>query len=176
MSSLDDRSNLLGSDFDLYNIWNVNDTDFFECTPPSWEMDSNANFSWNVSNSMKKNPLKGEKTERFRSECSTRSVKDITPTFLSPTEGGECNHPEYVHFKDRLETFFDWPKFLKGPSKEDLSRAGFIYTRIGDKVTCFSCGIILKNWDPLHDAYKEHLRWSKNCIYAKMVGDEKELQ
>ncbi|KAK3106857.1 hypothetical protein FSP39_001501 [Pinctada imbricata] len=35
-------------------------------------------------------------------------------------------YPEYVYFKERLASFKDWPKYLKGPSKKDLARAGVI--------------------------------------------------
>jgi hypothetical protein len=49
-------------------------------------------------------------------------------------------YPEYVGFADRYASFREWPKFLKGPSKTDLARSGFVYTGTGDKVTCFSCG------------------------------------
>ena len=55
----------------------------------------------------------------------------------------------------------------------DLARSGFVYTEIGDKVTCFSCGWTLKDWEPFDDAYREHLRWSENCVFANMVTDGK---
>lgn len=60
---------------------------------------------------------------------------------------------------------------LKGPSRKDLARAGFMYTRTGDCVTCFCCGMTLKNWEPVDNAYQEHIRWSKYCQYAQMVTD-----
>ena len=74
---------------------------------------------------------------------------------------------DYIKYADRLTMFKEWPKFLKGPNKKDLARAGFVYTQVGDKVTCFWCGINFKNWEPFDDAYKEHVRLSKDCTYAK---------
>lgn len=141
-----------------------------DCLPSaSWEMDSNANFSWNWSDSHKR-----QKEEKVKTKHVTLPVKNIPP----PKLGISCSwkYPEYVNFTERFATFNEWPKFLKGPSKSDLARAGFIYTQIGDKVTCFSCGMTLKNWEPLDDAYNEHLRWAKCCPYAKMVTDGKLLR
>ncbi|KAK3107911.1 hypothetical protein FSP39_024947 [Pinctada imbricata] len=81
-------------------------------------------------------------------------------------------YPEYVYLKERLASFKDWPQYLKGPSKKDLAGAGFVYTKIGDKVTCFWCGMTFKNWEPFDDAYMEHLKWSKDCMYAKIVSND----
>lgn len=101
-----------------------------------------------------------------------RSVQNISSPFR--LNWNEWKHPKYANFVDRYASFQDWPKFLKGPTKKDLARAGFIYTGTGDIVTCFSCGLYLKDWEPFHDSYKEHLRWSKNCVYANMVSDIKD--
>ena len=70
----------------------------------------------------------------------------------------------YKYFQDRLSTFEDWPKFLH-PRPDALARAGFFYTKRGDKVKCMSCGVILCNWQPTDDAIQEHLRWSRYCPY-----------
>lgn len=117
--------------------------------------------------------IKDKKKKKWRQNMKL-PVKNIPP----PKLGISCSwkYPEYVNFTEIFATFNEWPKFLKGPSKRDLARAGFIYTQIGDKVTCFSCGMTLKNWEPLDDAYNEHLRWAKCCPYAKMVTDGKLLR
>lgn len=101
-----------------------------------------------------------------------RSVQNISSPFL--LNWNEWKHPKYANFTERYASLRDWPKFLKGPNKKDLARAGFIYTEIGDRVTCFSCGLSLKDWEPFDDSYKEHFRWSKNCVYANMVSDGKD--
>lgn len=117
--------------------------------------------------------IKDKKKKKWRQNMKL-PVKNIPP----PKLGISCSwkYPEYVNFTEIFATFNEWPKFLKGPSKRDLARAGFIHTQIGDKVTCFSCGMTLKNWEPLDDAYNEHLRWAKCCPYAKMVTDGKLLR
>lgn len=89
----------------------------------------------------------------------------------SPFMQNQWKHPQFANFDARFASFRDWPKYLRGPSKIDLARAGFIYTDIGDRVTCFSCGWTLSDWEPFDNAYKEHLRWSRNCAYAHMVSD-----
>lgn len=67
-------------------------------------------------------------------------VRPIPPP---PTMPHFWQYPEYRTFASRYATFQDWPKFLRGPNKKDLARAGFIYTQTGDKVTCFCCGMTL---------------------------------
>ena len=76
----------------------------------------------------------------------------------------------YASYDRRHASFTDWPQNLPGPLTTDLARSGFIYTRVGDRVTCFSCGVILKNWEQKDDAYSEHVFWSPGCKYAKLVG------
>lgn len=97
-------------------------------------------------------------------------VRPIPPP---PTMPHFWQYPEYRTFASRYATFQDWPKFLRGPNKKDLARAGFIYTQTGDKVTCFCCGMTLSEWEPVDDAFREHHRWSRFCQFAQMVGDEK---
>ncbi|XP_062571177.1 baculoviral IAP repeat-containing protein 3-like [Saccostrea cucullata] len=136
----------------------------------SWEIDSNANFAWNFTDSQN-----GSRSQKNQDQYRTiqMPIKNIAPPPPAYNENGLWQYPEYKNFSKRIQTFWDWPRFLKGPGKEDLARAGFIYTQIGDKVTCFCCGMTLKNWEPMDDAYNEHIRWSKNCSFANMVSDGK---
>ena len=91
------------------------------------------------------------------------------PPYVRPVDPSPYHYPKYRYMSSRLHTFSRWPKFLPGPTCKDMARAGFVYTQVGDKVTCFSCGVSVKDWEPGDDAFKEHLRWSKHCTYAKMV-------
>ncbi len=70
--------------------------------------------------------------------------------------------------EERLKTFEEWPKYLK-PGASDLAMAGFYYTGMGDRVMCFSCKVILKNWKPADTVWGEHLRWNPACEYLKMA-------
>ena len=70
--------------------------------------------------------------------------------------------------EERLKTFGEWPKFMK-PTAPELAKAGFYYTGMGDRVMCFSCKVILKNWEPRDTAWGEHARWRPSCNYVKMA-------
>ena len=74
----------------------------------------------------------------------------------------------YKLYKERLQTFSTWPKYLY-PRPQQLASAGFFHTALGDVVKCFHCGITLKNWSPQDEVWKEHSRWSPSCGYIKMV-------
>ncbi|XP_061192264.1 death-associated inhibitor of apoptosis 2-like [Saccostrea echinata] len=169
MSSLDCQPNVVETDSSPNFIRSVNDVDSSDRLPSAiWESESNANFAWLLSDSRSNDPWK-ERTSR-KNDRWNLPVKNIPPPGLPTQRESHWQYPEYMKFAERLATFSEWPKFLKGPSKKDLARAGFIYTGLGDKVTCFSCGITLRNWEPLDDAYNEHNRWSKNCVYSNMVA------
>ena len=73
-----------------------------------------------------------------------------------------------VFYADRLKTFEHWPKQLT-PDKYALAQAGFYYTGVGDKVTCFACNLSLHHWESTDSALREHLKWSKNCTYLRIV-------
>ena len=147
-------------------------TSTMDCCPNFVETDSNANFAWTVSDSAPNFANARDRTALDEYTTVQIPVKNIplpTPVKRPVTRLWQYN--DYVHYADRLASFKDWPKFLRGPNKKDLARAGFVYTQIGDKVTCFWCGMTFKNWEPFDDAYKEHVRLSKDCTYAKIVSD-----
>lgn len=43
--------------------------------------------------------------------------------------------------------------------------AGFYYIGSADRVTCFQCGITLRDWDVGHDPMTEHREYSPNCEF-----------
>lgn len=110
------------------------------------------------------------------SKCSNKkdslfySLFDARHIPPPPTMPHFWQYPEYRTFASRYATLQNLPKYLRGPSKTDLARTGFIYTQYGDRVTCFCCGMTLCEWEPVDDAYREHLRWSRYCHFAQMVG------
>ena len=55
----------------------------------------------------------------------------------------------------RLATFSNWPSWATA-SPTLLARAGFYYTGMRDEVTCFCCGIRLKDWQPGNRPLTEH--------------------
>lgn len=151
-------------------------TSKLDCTRSLLETDSAPNL---FCNPPARDPPRVAPAATFAMSIDRRCTSAEVPNFREPphhfrspfTQNSDWKHPEYTSFGKRLATFRNWPKYLKGPNKTDLARSGFIYTDIGDRVTCFSCGWTLKDWEPFDDAYKEHMRWSRNCVYANMVSD-----
>ena len=63
-----------------------------------------------------------------------------------------------------------WPKQIsQRPYQMIASR--FYYTGCGDKVTCFHCGITLRNWESLDDVDGEHKKHSPECKYLFMCRE-----
>lgn len=80
---------------------------------------------------------------------------------------------DFVNFRERLATFTGkWPKFLPGPSIRDIARAGFVYHGFSDRAKCFSCGVVLREWENGDDVFKEHIRWAPSCRFARMLEAE----
>ncbi|KAK6169025.1 hypothetical protein SNE40_020155 [Patella caerulea] len=68
-----------------------------------------------------------------------------------------------ANYQNRLDTFKNWPHHsIPSP---DMSKAGFYMTGREDSVKCFTCGIILKDWDPTDDPFTEHQKFSPKCSY-----------
>ena len=94
---------------------------------------------------------------------SVRRRSSFLPTYFSPSEDERV---DLWYAITRLRTFDDWPKYML-PRKEQLASAGFTYTGKGDKVKCFKCGILLRDWRPTDNPFKEHYLWSKNCEFLQ---------
>ncbi|XP_064478349.1 death-associated inhibitor of apoptosis 1-like isoform X2 [Ornithodoros turicata] len=79
-------------------------------------------------------------------------------------------HPQFVSLTRREMSFESYPRHAKG-NKEKMAKAGFFYTGIGDRTTCFQCGNSLWNWDEKDEPLLEHARWYPDCAYViLMVG------
>ena len=79
-----------------------------------------------------------------------------------------------MFYEDRLTTFEHWSKQIQ-PDKYRLAKAGFYYTGEIDKVICFACGATLREWERTDDPWTEHYKWSKTCVFLKMMGYEGNL-
>jgi hypothetical protein len=78
-------------------------------------------------------------------------------------------HPEMMIYEDRLQSFEHWSKQIS-PDKFTLASAGFIYTGEGDVVRCFGCNIRVSQWEKTDNPWTEHLKWSPDCVFLKMIG------
>ncbi|XP_069139199.1 baculoviral IAP repeat-containing protein 8-like [Argopecten irradians] len=84
-------------------------------------------------------------------------------------------YPAYCDFEKRFASFIDWPAQLRQQPRQ-MSKAGFFYVGVGDKVQCFWCGTVLKDWEPTDDPVLEHVRWSANCSWMLILKGEKFIQ
>lgn len=71
-------------------------------------------------------------------------------------------YPDMVTGEKRKGTYVNWAP-VQIP--DELVKCGFFYRGKDDRVTCFYCGITLKDWLEEDDPWIEHARWSGNCPY-----------
>ncbi|GAB6032527.1 Baculoviral IAP repeat containing [Chamberlinius hualienensis] len=77
------------------------------------------------------------------------------------------DHPLYIARETRRKSYKNWPS----DTFQDIERlvdAGFFYTGLTDRVKCFQCGVIIKNWESNDDPWELHARWFPNCRYIKL--------
>lgn len=78
----------------------------------------------------------------------------------------QFQYSEYASFQSRLDSFKTW-KFGNG---EEMALAGFFLLGEEDKCACFSCGLILRNWDQNDVPQGEHDEWCREyCIYREFT-------
>lgn len=78
----------------------------------------------------------------------------------------ETHSRVYTCFSDRLLSFKNWPGTQ---SPQSMASAGFFYINPDDDVQCFYCGIRIAFWEPSDIPLSEHLRWSKDCVFANLL-------
>ncbi|CAB1329258.1 unnamed protein product [Coregonus sp. 'balchen'] len=73
---------------------------------------------------------------------------------------------------ERLRTFENWPRDAP-VTTANLARAGFCFLGPGDKVQCFCCGGILRNWVHGDSPIVEHKRHFPTCSFmlGRAVGN-----
>ncbi|XP_078665406.1 E3 ubiquitin-protein ligase XIAP-like [Branchiostoma floridae x Branchiostoma belcheri] len=73
------------------------------------------------------------------------------------------------HYKNeqrRLDSYATWPAGAPIQPQE-LAKAGFFYTGSDDRVQCFSCKGILRNWEVGDRAMIEHRRHFSSCPFVQ---------
>lgn len=68
----------------------------------------------------------------------------------------------------RISTFAKFPASVL-ISERNLARAGFYYTNTGDKVCCFSCGVIVEDWQLGDNAVERHKRSNPDCSFINSL-------
>lgn len=101
--------------------------------------------------------------------CGMRSVRK-----KSRVED-EIAYPEFRLLPQRMLTFITWPKAIKQKPGE-LAEAGFFYSGQSDMVICFSCGVVLQQWENDDNCWVEHKNSAtKECSYLKLNHETVEL-
>ncbi|CAC5422644.1 BIRC7_8 [Mytilus coruscus] len=96
-----------------------------------------------------------------------------TDTFCSKMFSFNPVHPTKLYYIDREQTFENWPRQI-AQKPQHLIQNGFFYTGIGDRVTCFYCGVTVKQWEASDCVETEHQKWEPNCLFAKMVTNKQD--
>ncbi|KAK3585132.1 hypothetical protein CHS0354_034262 [Potamilus streckersoni] len=79
----------------------------------------------------------------------------------------------FSNFQTRLSTFKSWRSHQ---NPRHLAEHGFFYKGVGDTITCYSCGVALKHWDPDDDPLLEHIRYSPTCNHLENTLGWKTIQ
>jgi baculoviral IAP repeat-containing protein 7/8 len=114
-------------------------------------------------------PIDSEKLERILPEASfdTCGVRERKRSRVED----EVAHPEYRLHSQRMKTFVTWPVALK-QKPEDLVNAGFYYSGQSDYTICFSCGVLVGNWEPTDNPWVEHEKLLlKSCSFLQLNQD-----
>ncbi|XP_053384545.1 uncharacterized protein LOC123537259 [Mercenaria mercenaria] len=123
----------------------------------------------------------GERLSSHQQDASNGFYSPVTSHAQSDIRGTERpvqqrpqvppRHPNYSHYAERLMSFTEWKH--RSPQPETLSQAGFFFTKQGDLVRCFQCGIGLKDFSLDDDPLLEHVRHSRQCPFLpELLGDD----
>jgi hypothetical protein len=108
---------------------------------------------------------------KSRDLCAEEGLRHIPP-FTTPRSDYLIVEAYPVHLvgkgyrleSERLKSFTHWPKYML-PTSKDMAKAGFYYLGQGDRVRCFTCGLVLRNWKPTDDAWNEHMTHATDCLF-----------
>lgn len=113
---------------------------------------------------------------RLLSEDDTNTSSaspSLTPEEFTTEHGFEKKiqspkFPQYLTCEQRLKSFEEWPSLL-GSMKNALIASGFFYENIGDRTVCYSCGVMLKNWQLTDDPWEKHAEKFSNCSHVTLL-------
>lgn len=71
----------------------------------------------------------------------------------------------YQYEAERRRTFLGWSSNRVSPEK--LARAGFVYTKEGDKVKCFKCGVTRSSWQQDDIPFNVHQQLNPCCPFLQ---------
>ena len=98
------------------------------------------------------------------------SFSFIRPESMLPTTQSEdievLQFPDYSDQATRLQSFKYWGGVLP---KEELAEAGVYMIARRDVVRCFSCHVVLQDWEKTDNVIDEHQRHNPNCTFLKAI-------
>ena len=74
----------------------------------------------------------------------------------------DLQHPDYSEEAVKLQSFKHWDGVL--PAQE-LAERGFYMIAHRDVVRCFSCNVVVQDWERSDNVIDEHRRHSPNCPF-----------
>ena len=104
-----------------------------------------------------------ELTERIRNNELNETIRNMVNKTWNPFNDEMSNN--WKHYG----SFAKWPKQME-QKPSDLVKSGFFYTGKGDLVTCFMCGLTLKDWECGDVVDIEHKKWSPGCKFLCAVS------
>lgn len=81
----------------------------------------------------------------------------------------------YCVVPKRTETFATWNQ-PNLPPIDRFINAGFFYTGVGTKVTCFRCNGSVDQWKPADDPTAVHVQHFPHCVYIRQFCGEELYQ
>ncbi|KAK6182343.1 hypothetical protein SNE40_010052 [Patella caerulea] len=78
---------------------------------------------------------------------------------------------KYANYNTRLQSMERLPSEYSEevPSFESLARSGFFYQGTFDRMNCFHCGLVLRDWEPDTVPNTVHKQFGKNCGFIERV-------
>lgn len=83
---------------------------------------------------------------------------------------------KYKKCINRLESYSEVWSLENNANPIELAEAGFYYMGFDDNVKCFSCDLILSEWNIGDDPMDEHLKHSTKCEYINSIYLPRELR
>ena len=113
-------------------------------------------------------------TENYQSEIERL---ESTILYFQPasangnTEGEEVSKhslqfPDYSDQAIRLQSFKHWGGVL--PAQE-LAEGGFYMIARRDVVRCFSCDVVVQDWERSDNVFDKHCKHSPNCSFLEQL-------
>jgi len=97
-----------------------------------------------------------------------RPNRSYLPELSSDTQTEDIatlEFPDYTDEATRLQSFKYWGGVLP---KKELAEAGFYMIARRDVVRCFSCRVVLLDWEKTDNVIDEHRRHSPECSFLKV--------